>query len=33
VEGEERAPVDVYRVIAPVRVRALQAEEAWVAKH
>jgi hypothetical protein len=33
VEGERRPPGEVYRVIRPVRVRALQAEEAWAGKH
>lgn len=33
VDGEVRRPEEVYRKIAPVKVRALQAEEAWVAKH
>jgi glutamate synthase domain-containing protein 3 len=33
VDGERRTPEEVYRVIRPVRVRALQAEEAWVGKH
>jgi len=33
VEGELRRPEEVYRVIRPVRVRALQAEEAWAGKH
>ncbi len=31
VDGEPRPPEAVYRKIQPVRVRALQAEEAWVA--
>jgi glutamate synthase domain-containing protein 1/glutamate synthase domain-containing protein 3 len=30
--GEERHPEDIYRKIAPVALRALQAEEAWVRK-
>jgi glutamate synthase domain-containing protein 3 len=33
VAGVAREPRDVYRKIRPARVRALQAEEAWVAKH
>lgn len=33
VEGSVRRPEAVYRKIGPVKVRALQAEEAWVAKH
>jgi glutamate synthase domain-containing protein 3 len=33
VEGELWRPEQVYRVIRPVRVRALQAEEAWAGKH
>jgi glutamate synthase domain-containing protein 1/glutamate synthase domain-containing protein 3 len=32
VDGESRAPGDVYRKIRPSSVRALQAEEAWVTK-
>lgn len=33
VEGEPRPPQAVYRKIRPAAVRALQAEEAWVAQH
>lgn len=33
VKGKERRPEEVYRKISPVKVRALQAEEAWVQKH
>lgn len=33
VEGRVAKPAEVYRKIAPKKVRALQAEEAWVAKH
>ncbi len=33
VDGERRAPKQVYRKIKPRAVRALQAEEAWVRKH
>jgi hypothetical protein len=33
VGGSVRRPEEVYRKIGPVKVRALQAEEAWVAKH
>ncbi len=33
VDGQQRRPEAVYRKIAPAKVRALQAEEAWVAKH
>lgn len=33
VDGQLRRPEAVYRKIAPAKVRALQAEEAWVAKH
>jgi glutamate synthase domain-containing protein 1/glutamate synthase domain-containing protein 3 len=33
VDGAEREPAAVYRKIRPADVRALQAEEAWVAKH
>ena len=33
VDGVLRRPEEVYRKIAPAKVRALQAEEAWVAKH
>jgi len=33
VEGQERSPEEVYRVIKPGKVQALQAEEAWVGKH
>lgn len=32
VDGRERPPQEVYRKIGPARVRALQAEEAWVGK-
>jgi glutamate synthase domain-containing protein 1/glutamate synthase domain-containing protein 3 len=32
VDGQMRRPEEVYRKIAPVAVRALQAEEAWVHK-
>lgn len=30
VDGERRPPQAVYRKVQPARVRALQAEEAWV---
>lgn len=33
VEGEVRKPEQVYRKIGPVKVPALQAEEAWVGRH
>ncbi len=33
VDGKPLPPEQVFRKIAPARVRALQAEEAWVAKH
>ena len=33
VDGKERPPEAVYRAVKPGRVRALQAEEAWVRKH
>jgi hypothetical protein len=32
VDGRKLAPTQVYRKIVPARVRALQAEEAWVTK-
>lgn len=32
VDGQIRAPEDVYRKIQPGKIRALQAEEAWVTK-
>ena len=31
VDGQPRRPGEVYRRIQPVKVKALQAEEAWVA--
>ena len=33
VGGEPRPPDRIYRLVLPARVRALQAEQAWVAKH
>ena len=33
VGGEPRSPDRVYRVVIPAHVRALQAEQAWVAQH
>jgi hypothetical protein len=33
VDGVQMRPDQVYRKIAPVKVRALQAEEAWVGRH
>jgi glutamate synthase domain-containing protein 3 len=31
-DGRQRSPEEVYRKIRPVKVRALQAEEAWVSR-
>jgi glutamate synthase domain-containing protein 3 len=33
VDGRECSPQEIYRVIRPGEVRALQAEEAWVGRH
>ena len=33
VEGDVRAPEEVYRKIIPLKNRALSVEDAWAAKH
>lgn len=32
LDGQRRAPEDIYRMILPARLKALQPEEAWVAE-
>jgi len=33
VDGELKAPADIYRKIIPLRNKALSVEDAWAAKH
>jgi transposase len=33
VDGEMKAPADIYRKIIPLKNKALSVEDAWAAKH